>query len=47
MKMIIVLDKICLLGVVGVSLYAGYNIGRKAEKFEQSLKPSKTNFNND
>lgn len=30
MKMIIVLDKICLLGVVGVSLYAGYKIGRKA-----------------
>lgn len=47
MKMIIVLDKICLLGVVGVSLYAGYKIGRKAEKFEQSLKQSKTNFNND
>ena len=47
MKMIIVLDKICLMGVVGVSLYAGYKLGRKAEKLEQSLKPSKTNFNTD
>ena len=47
MKMIIVLDKICLMGVVGVSLYDGYKLGRKAEKLEQSLKPSKTNFNND
>lgn len=47
MKMIIVLDKICLMGVVGVSLYAGYKIGRKAEKLEQSLNKGKTNFNND
>lgn len=44
MKMIIVLDKICLLGVVGVSLYAGYKLGRKAEQLDKAFK---TNFNND
>lgn len=46
MKMIIVLDKICLMGVVGISLYAGYKIGRKAEQLEQSINKSKSNFNN-
>lgn len=47
MKMIIVLDKICLMGVVGVSLYAGYKLGRKAEKLDQAINKNKTNFNND
>ncbi len=28
-KMIIVLDKICLLGVIGISFYAGYKTGAK------------------
>ena len=46
MKMIIVLDKICLMGVVGISLYAGYKIGRKAQQFEQSINKSNLNFNN-
>ena len=44
MKMIIVLDKICLAGVIGVSAYVGYKLGRKAEKLEATLK---TNFNAD
>lgn len=38
MKMIIVLDKICLVGVIGVSLYAGYKLGRRAERLEKTLK---------
>ena len=39
MKMIIVLDKICLIGVVGVSMYVGYKIGRKTSEWENiSLK---------
>lgn len=32
MKMIIVLDKICLLGVIAASAYAGYKIGVASEK---------------
>ena len=27
MKMIIVLDKICLMGVIAISVYVGYNAG--------------------
>ena len=38
MKMIIALDKICLIGIVSVSVFVGYKIGRVAEKMDNELK---------
>lgn len=38
MKMIIVLDKVCLLGVICISVYAGYNLRKKEEKFRDEVK---------
>ena len=38
MRMIIVLDKICLLGVISLSAYAGYRAGYKAGKFSNEKK---------
>ena len=37
MKMIIVLDKICLAGVVGLSLYVGYKAGLAHGKVKKIL----------
>lgn len=48
MKMIIVLDKICLACVVGVSLYVGYKAGEASATLKQACKEiEKTNFNAD
>lgn len=38
MKMIIVLDKVCLLGVICISVYAGYNLRKKEEKFRYEVR---------
>ena len=37
MKMIIVLDKICLAGAVGLSLYVGYKAGLAHGKVKKIL----------
>ena len=49
MKMVLILDKICLTGAIGLSLYAGYKLGRKAEKLDREINETikKTNFNVD
>lgn len=45
MKMVIVLDKICLLGVVIVSTYVGYKAGVAATEVKFAMKSvGKTNF---
>lgn len=44
MKMIIVLDKICLMGVIAVSLYVGYKAGEASAVVKQAAKDlEKTN----
>lgn len=44
MKMIIVLDKICLAGVVGVSLYVGYKVGVAHTELREAKKILKNTF---
>ena len=45
MKMVIVLDKICLLGVVVVSTYVGYKAGVAATEVKFAMNNAKkTNF---
>ena len=39
--MVIVLDKICLIGVIAISLHVGYKLGREAEKLERSIQDAK------
>ena len=41
MKMIIVLDKICLLGVIGISLYVGYKAGVAETEVKLSMQANK------
>ena len=38
MKMVIVLDKICLIGVIAVSLSVGYKAGVKATEIKYAMK---------
>lgn len=45
MRMVIVLDKLCLACVVGVSLYVGYKTGVAHERLRNFV--GKTNFNID
>ena len=44
MKMIYVLDKICLIGVIGVSFYAGYKVGLKNAKGKEPQQVEIINF---
>lgn len=37
MKMVIVLDKLCLICVIGASLYVGYKAGVAHEKIRETL----------
>lgn len=37
MRMIIVLDKICLIGVIAISAYAGYKIGVASKEIENAF----------